>query len=73
MTVVDGSLKAIDGRLTTLETDVAVIKENVVKIEVEHGQKLAALFDGYVQNSQKLDQIETAVAKHDELILKRMK
>lgn len=48
--------------------------ENIVtKIEQEHGQKLQALFDGYKQNSDKLDMIEKEVSKHEEVILRRVK
>ena len=44
-------------------------------IKNEHGHKLGALFDGYryKQNSEKLDIIETEVAKHEEIILKRVR
>ena len=42
-------------------------------IKNEHGHKLGALFDGYKQNSEKLDRIETEVAKHEEIILKRVR
>jgi len=79
--------KSVNERLSSLEEDVGIlkgdvgsvkedvgnIKVTVAKIEVEHGQKLSALFDGYVQNSEKLDRIETEVAKHDEFIIKRIK
>lgn len=61
-----GGFKSVNERLFFLEKSAA-------KIENEHGQKLSALFDGYVQNSEKLDRIETEVAKHDEFILKRIK
>ena len=60
------------GRLTGVEERLTIVEKTVVKIEVEHGQKLSALFDGYIQNSEKLDRIETEVAKH-EFILKRIK
>jgi len=43
------------------------------RIEVEHGQKLDALFDGYKLNSEKLDRIEAEVSKHEEIIIKRIK
>ncbi len=56
-----------------LKKDLEHIRGSVAKIEVEHGQKLSALFDGYVQNSKKLDRIEAEVAKHEEFIIKRIK
>lgn len=51
----------IDKRLDTVE-------KTIIKIENVHGEKLSALFDGYVQNTNKLDKIEEEVKKHDEVI-----
>ena len=45
----------------------------ITKIEHDHGQKLAALFDGYRQNADKLDRIEAEVKRHDKFILERIK
>ena len=49
------------------------ISESVAVMEVEHGSKLNALFDGYKANSEKLDKIETDIQnihtilqKHDD-------
>jgi Flp pilus assembly protein TadB len=58
--------KSVNERLLSLE-------RTVVKIENEHGNKLSALFDGYIQNSEKLDRIELKVNKHEEFIIKRIK
>jgi hypothetical protein len=58
--------KNVNVRLSFLE-------KTVMKIENNHGKKLAALFDGYMLDSEKLDRIEAEVAKHDEYILKRLK
>ena len=61
--------------LPTLATkgELEKIKNIVVRIENEHGQKLGALFDEYKLNSEKLDRIEKEVAKHEEFILRRIK
>ncbi|NLK91210.1 MAG: hypothetical protein GX274_06500, partial [Clostridiales bacterium] len=45
-------------------------KDKVIIIEQEHGKKLDALFDGYKQNSEKLDRIEKEVSRHEEIILR---
>jgi iron-sulfur cluster repair protein YtfE (RIC family) len=45
----------------------------VTKIELDHGKKLEALFDGYVQNTKLLEEIQDEVSKHEEVILKRIK
>lgn len=63
--------------VSELKGDVIVLKNDVSKmnitIENEIKPKLEALFDGYKQNSDKLDRIESEVAKHEEVIIKRVK
>jgi len=49
------------------------LEKIVLRMEQDHGQKLEALFDGYIQNSQKIDKIEKEVSKHEEVILRRIK
>ena len=49
------------------------VEKTVIHIENDHGKKLEALFDGYKQNSDKLDRIEEEVSKHEEIILRRIK
>lgn len=79
-----GKLTTDMGKLTTdmgkLTTDVDEIKgrqvriENtVLRIEQDHGKKLEALFDGYQQNSDRLDRIETSVSSLEEFVLKRVR
>ncbi|MDD4680618.1 MAG: hypothetical protein PHP79_07000 [Clostridia bacterium] len=48
------------------------VEKSVVNIENDHGKKLDALFDGYIQNSEKLTRIEKEVSKHEEIIWKRL-
>ncbi len=63
-------------KLTTqveiLTKDMAGVKDIVIKIENDHGQKLGALLNGYKQNAERLDRIEKEVAKHEEIILRRI-
>jgi len=56
-----------------VKDEVKEVKDRVTIIEQDHGKKLDALFDGYKQNSEKLDRIEKELAKHDEIILRRIK
>lgn len=69
--------KAVNEKLDNVETslraEIQEVKNTVVRIENDHGQKLNALFDGYKQNSDKLDRIETEVSKHEEIILRRIR
>lgn len=59
--------------LQETKSELKEVKKTVVTIEHDHGQKLQALFDGYVQNSDKLDRIEKEVTKHEEIILRRVR
>lgn len=63
----------VNNRIDNVENEVKDIKRTVLKIEHEHGEKLSALFDGYKQNSDKLDRIESEVSKHEEIILRRVR
>ena len=44
---IDDKFGKIDGRFDSLESEMQSISNTVVRIEVEHGAKLAALFDGF--------------------------
>ncbi len=59
--------------LKETKQDLKEVKKTVLHIENDHGQKLSALFDGYKQNSDKLDRIEAEVSKHEEIILRRIR
>lgn len=59
--------------LQETKSELKEVKKTVINIEHDHGQKLQALFDGYVQNSDKLDRIEKEVTKHEEIILRRVR
>lgn len=67
-------LKEGQGKICTeLKSEISEVKKTVIRIENDHGKKLEALFDGYKQNSEKLNRIEDEVAKHKEVIIKRIK
>ena len=42
-------------------------------MEQNHGQKLDALFDGYMQNTERLIRIEKQVSRHEDIIIKKVK
>ncbi len=69
----DKRFDSIEDELKELKSDVSSIKKTVLHIEQDHGQKLEALFDGYKQNTDKLDSIEAEVARHEEVIIRRIK
>ncbi len=49
------------------------LKNHVVKMEYDLKKDISALYDGYEQNSQKLDRIEKAVIRHEDIIIKKVK
>jgi len=60
-----GNLTSQVGSLTTkvdkIEEGQQRLERTVAKIEVEHGNKLQALFDGQIQTTHKLEDIETKI------------
>ena len=53
-----GKIDGIGNELQEVKTEVKEVKKQVTTIEIEHGNKLEALFDGYKQNAEILDRIE---------------
>ena len=66
-------VKEVKDEVKGVKGEVKEVKSRVTIIEQDHGKKLDALFDGYRQNSEKLDRIEKELARHDEIILRRIK
>lgn len=64
-------------RFDNIEVDIKDLKTESKKTNstIEHDlmPKITVLFDGYTQNSDKLDRIEKEVSKHEEIILRRVK
>ena len=63
----------VDGKFDQVNQRIDQLGKTVLNIEQNHGEKLLALFDGYKQNSEKLDRIEQEVSKHEEIILRRVR
>lgn len=67
----------IEVDIKDLKTEVGSLKVESKKVNsiIEHElmDKIEALFDGYIQNTDKLDRIEKEVSKHEEVILRRIK
>lgn len=67
----------IEGDIKDLKTDVETLKTESKKTNstIEHDlmPKITVLFDGYTQNSDKLDRIEKEVSKNEEIIFRRVK
>lgn len=48
-------------------------KADIVRFENTITPKITSLYDGYKQNSEKLDRIEKEVKEHEDFIVKRVK
>ncbi len=64
----DGRFEQMDGRIGVLEQgqaemrkDINKLNQTVAAIEVGHGKKLDALYDGYVDASRKIDTLQATV------------
>jgi cell division protein YceG involved in septum cleavage len=62
----------LETRLSGLEADVDSIRSSVTRIEVVHGRKLDALFDGYQQLNRKAEHIDEQVTLQVDATLNRM-
>ncbi|NLZ94182.1 MAG: hypothetical protein GX922_09290 [Firmicutes bacterium] len=60
----------VDEKIEYVKTELQSVKEKVIQIENEHGQKLGALFNGYTANTELLEQIAREIAKHEEIIFR---
>ena len=63
----------LDEKVMNMDERLGRVEANQIRIENDHGAKLAALFDGQQQLSNKLDRIEAEVTRHDKFILERIK
>ena len=73
ITGIEGKITGMDAELKEIKNDLKNTRETVIKIEIEHGKKLAALFDGQKLISEKLDRIESEVTRHEEIIMRRIR
>ncbi len=64
---------ALESSQNSLREDVKELKSRFIRFENDITPKVNILFDGWKQNSEKLDRIEEQVSKHEEFIIKRIK
>lgn len=56
-----------------LTNEIRTVGNQVLKLENDVNPKMEALFDGYKQNTETLERIETEVSKQEEIIMRRVK
>lgn len=66
-------MQGLKSEMQEAKSRLGSVEKTVLKIENNHGEKLDALFDGYKQNSEKLEEIDEKVSKHEEFIITRVK
>ena len=67
---IDKKFEGINKRFDKLEEEVK--KTNVI-IEHDIMPKITVLFDGHKQHTAQLERIETAVSRHEEFIIRKIK
>ena len=72
LAVTNQRLAATNQELAEVKAEVSSIKDIVVRIEIDHGQKLGALLNGYTQNAERLDRVEAKLAEHDRIIVEKL-
>ncbi len=63
----------LNAKIDSIELDVKETKSVQIRMEQTLNEKLSALFDGYNQNTDQLNRISEEVAKHEEVIIRRVK
>lgn len=70
MDSMESKMNVMENKINDIDSEVKKIN---AKIDHEIMPKLSALFDGYKQNSDKLERIEDEVSKQEEIILRKIK
>ncbi|MCL2539479.1 MAG: hypothetical protein FWE66_03990 [Oscillospiraceae bacterium] len=75
---IQGDIKSIDARLSGVEhnqsemyEEIRGLSQTVAKIEVEHGNKLSALYDAHidtVRNATTIKELDAKIEDHDNRI-----
>lgn len=63
-------LARVESKVDNLETKVDKLS---IKVEQDLEPKIQVLFDGYSTHTEQLTRIEDEVARHDEVIIRRVK
>jgi predicted nucleic acid-binding Zn-ribbon protein len=69
----NSKIESIEQNMGRMESKINTVEQNIVRMENKIDTKLSALFDGYTQNTEQLNRITEEVAKHEEVIIRRVK
>ena len=73
---VKGDIKRIDGSIKGIDSRIEIIDSRIKKIDFkleDLDKKVELSLEGHKNNTEQLNRIESEVAKHEEIILRRVK
>lgn len=68
-----GDMKEMKQDISGLKQDVSSLKKDMVRMEDKMDAKLSALFDGYKQNTEQIQELKKELSSQEEFIIKRVK
>ena len=69
----DNNMKEMKGKINTIDDRLTSLEQNMVRMEDKMDTKLSALFDGYKQNTEQIQELRKEVSSQEEIIFKRVK
>lgn len=70
---VRADINGLKSDVTGLKADVKDLKAGQLRLEDRLEDTSKTLFDGYMQNTERLTRIEEELSKHEEVIIRRVK
>lgn len=68
-----GDMKEMKGKINTIDDKLTSLEQNMVRMEDKMDTKLSALFDGYKQNTEQIQELKKELSSQEEFIIKRVK
>ena len=60
-----GRVENLENEQEEMKSDLRSLSQTVAKIEIEHGEKLGALLDGFASHTERFKSIEKILARHE--------
>ena len=60
-----GRVENLENEQEEMKSDLRSLSQTVAKIEIEHGEKLGALLDGFASHNERFESIEKILDKHE--------
>lgn len=69
----DNNMQEMKGKINTIDDRLTSLEQNMVRMEDKMDTKLSALFDGYKQNTEQIQELKKELSSQEEFIIKRVK